>query len=259
MVAVSKSQNAKRRERVIADHFDISQCRILEIGVADDPTFFKSEADVYYMDWFSYEELYKKLVVTRPKKAANLVEVDFVIKDSEFTKSFDEPFDLIIANHVIEHIPDLIRWMEQVKVLLKPEGLLFLSVPHKEYTFDKIRRVTTLVDVLECYDRELSAPTLHQVFEHIYQWRPIVAKDIWENHYEHLLSKARFPIEEAMRRAVQATTTQPYVDVHCHVFTTESWDKLFIELKQLQRAPFGNAITVDIHQNCNEFYPLMSN
>lgn len=252
-----KSVNAKRRAKVIAGCMDVSGLKVLEIGASDDPTFREGELDIYFMDWFSKEELFNKFEKTRPARAKNLIDVDYVVKENSFSEYIQERFDLIIANHVVEHIPDLLRWLAQARALLKPDGGLFLSIPHKDYTFDKIRRVSTLVDILECYDLELTAPSVYQVFEHIHLWRPIVAKDVWEGNYDHLLTQARFPVEESMRLAIQNTRNQPYVDVHCHVFTTESWRGLIDDLKSLGKMPFDDIETIDIQPGCNEFYSLM--
>jgi SAM-dependent methyltransferase len=256
--SLEKSLNAKRRARIITDHSDLSTAEILEIGASDDPTFFKGEANIFFMDWFSREELFKKFKKTRPARANKLADVDYVIKDNKFSHHIQKKFDLIIANHVVEHIPDLISWLAQIRSILKPNGQLFLSIPHKEFTFDKIRRVSSAVDLLKCHDQKLSAPDVYQVFEHIHLWRPIKAENIWEDNYDHLLTQARFSIEESMKKAVQRTGSGAYVDVHCHVFTTGSWRGLIDDLKSLGKIPFQDIETIDVHEGCNEFYSLMA-
>jgi SAM-dependent methyltransferase len=256
--SVDKSVNAKRRASIIADHCDLSTVRILEIGASDDPTFFKGEANIFFMDWFSREELFTRFEKTRPARASKLVDVDYVVKGNEFNHLIEKKFDLIIANHVVEHIPDLISWFAQIRSILEPSGQLFLSIPHKEFTFDKIRRVSTVVDLLECHHRKLSAPDVYQVFQHIHLWRPIKAKNIWDNNYEHLLTQARFPIEKSMKKAVKAIASKAYVDVHCHVFTTDSWRGLIDDLKSLGKIPFQDIETIDVFEGCNEFYSLMA-
>lgn len=41
----------------------------------------------------------------------------------------DDKFDYILCNHVLEHIPDEKRALSELKRVLKPEGVAFLSVP----------------------------------------------------------------------------------------------------------------------------------
>jgi len=42
----------------------------------------------------------------------------------------DNAFDLIICQHVIEHLPDTIKTMEEFNRILRPGGKVFLETPH---------------------------------------------------------------------------------------------------------------------------------
>jgi len=44
-------------------------------------------------------------------------------------ESIDEQFDLILMNHVLEHVTDPLRILIEVKTLLKPNGVLVVIVP----------------------------------------------------------------------------------------------------------------------------------
>ena len=156
------------------------------------PPFIKQK--LIYFTWIGFlkAELYLKHQYNNPQKAENLVEVDFVVKDKNFHKPINQEFDLVIANHVIEHIPNIISWFNNVSSLLKKDGFLFLSVPHKEYTFDKIRNLTSLSQIIRNYDEDLNVPTIYQVFEHLYFYRPISALDVWKGDFQELLNQKRF-------------------------------------------------------------------
>lgn len=52
-------------------------------------------------------------------------------------------YDFVIANHVIEHVVNPIRFLANISQHLKPGGVFFLTVPDKRYTFDKARALTT--------------------------------------------------------------------------------------------------------------------
>jgi len=41
----------------------------------------------------------------------------------------DESFDLILCNHVLEHVPDDLKAMVEMRRVLKPGGIALLSVP----------------------------------------------------------------------------------------------------------------------------------
>jgi SAM-dependent methyltransferase len=42
----------------------------------------------------------------------------------------DNEFDIIIAEHVLEHLGNLIQIVEELHRILKPGGLLYVEVPH---------------------------------------------------------------------------------------------------------------------------------
>lgn len=41
----------------------------------------------------------------------------------------DDTFDYFIINHVLEHVPDEKKAMEEIRRVLKPDGVLFISFP----------------------------------------------------------------------------------------------------------------------------------
>ncbi|GEM_PF-1550314 len=82
--------------------------------------------------------------------------LSFVVSDAMSTPFQDHSFDIIISFETIEHIKNDIVFLKEVKRILKPEGLLFLSCPNtlwskkhkisnpfhfREYTEKNIRRL----------------------------------------------------------------------------------------------------------------------
>ena len=76
--------------------------RILEIGAFDNATCVTAEADVRYLDWFSRDELVRKHRNNPKRRVEHAVEVDYVVKTSQFSEVVPRSFDVIIAHHVIE-------------------------------------------------------------------------------------------------------------------------------------------------------------
>jgi SAM-dependent methyltransferase len=56
----------------------------------------------------------------------------------------DNSVDFVLNSHVIEHAYDPIATLKEWYRVIKPGGLIFCIVPHKDRTFDKDREVTTL-------------------------------------------------------------------------------------------------------------------
>lgn len=55
--------------------------------------------------------------------------------------AFESPFDVIYCSHVIEHIPNPEEWMAQFRKVLKPGGIVCLSVPNVQSIDRKYKRV----------------------------------------------------------------------------------------------------------------------
>jgi SAM-dependent methyltransferase len=49
--------------------------------------------------------------------------------------AFGGPFDLVLTNHVLEHVVDVDRYVERVASVLRPGGHLYLAVPNAHNDF----------------------------------------------------------------------------------------------------------------------------
>ncbi len=56
----------------------------------------------------------------------------------------DEALDFLLASHVLEHMPDTIGVLAEWARVLRPGGILFLIVPHRDRTMDAERPCTEL-------------------------------------------------------------------------------------------------------------------
>jgi SAM-dependent methyltransferase len=247
----------KERQLFIEKNLDISKTKMLEIGAFDYPTYTKDRADIYFMDWFSPEE---HLIhhISAPERAQKAIAVDYVVKDKNFSNRISETFDLVIANHVVEHIPDPIRWFYNISRILNRNGYLFLAVPHKEYTFDKIRYLTSCAEIIRGYHEDLGNPTVYQVFDHLYYTRPIRANNVWNDEdCQELLERKRIATAKiAMEKAEAEIEKHGYVDIHCNVFNYESFLDIFSELYTSQYVDLQILDSEDVSKGDNEFYVI---
>jgi SAM-dependent methyltransferase len=62
-------------------------------------------------------------------------------------------YDALLASHVIEHLANPLRALEEWRRVVRPGGHLLLVIPHKEGTFDHRRPVTTLEHLVEDHRR----------------------------------------------------------------------------------------------------------
>ena len=186
------------RRKTIEEYVDVKNAHMLEIGALDCPTYSKNEVYIKYLDFASKSILAKKSAGDPRYIGDNLVDIDYVCSTPEYSKFIDEKFDLVIANHVIEHIPDTIRWLNEIHQILIPGGNIFLSVPDKRYTFDIIRRNTTFIDLLRNYNNEIKKPDFYHLLEHFYYHKSITAQEAWTNKHIDKVKQYRFDPETAV-------------------------------------------------------------
>lgn len=61
----------------------------------------------------------------------------------------DESYDFIVSSHVLEHFPDSIKTLKEWHRIIKKGGYIFAIIPHKERTFDRNQKRTTLEELME--------------------------------------------------------------------------------------------------------------
>ncbi|MCY7273284.1 MAG: class I SAM-dependent methyltransferase [Phormidesmis sp. CAN_BIN44] len=69
---------------------------------------------------------------------SKIVDVDYVWGEKSLIDLLETeaPLDYVIASHVIEHVPDFIGWLSEVRGILKPGGILSLAIPDKRQCLD---------------------------------------------------------------------------------------------------------------------------
>lgn len=233
------------RRAYLLRHVAVASQRGLEVGPYYQPTVAKHEGDVRYLDFYSTAELEARDRQRRPAGAVIPV-VDYVVKSDDYYRYVPDQFDYVIANHVFEHVDNPVQWVVDLARLLRPDGVLFLTVPDKKYNFDRFRADTTLAHLLTDYFRGAGEPREHGVdialnYDTNYVGKPI---DIAEK------------LDPARLRAV--FDEKPHPGRHNHVFQSETFVPRI--LRPLQRMglwrfrllEFGGAL-----ENHGEFYLVL--
>jgi len=70
----------------------------------------------------------------------------------------DESQDFIVSSHVVEHFPNPIKALIKWDRLVKPGGIIFMIVPHKERTFDKGKESTPLEHLIKDFKNDNTEP-----------------------------------------------------------------------------------------------------
>jgi SAM-dependent methyltransferase len=251
-VSPSLSNQARRRRSTLHQMgWHRQDASILELGPLDNPTFLRVDGDISYFDIASLEDL----KVRHPQRAVDhMVSVDYVLPEGgTILDAVNRRFDLVVANHVIEHAPDLLGWLNQMAELTTDDGCLFLSVPDKRYTFDFHRQLSDAVDVIRAHEDGLVRPAWHQIAKAKLYEADIRAHEAWKVDFfsEPPLRDLRAVCDGSKKRAAQ------YFDVHCWVFTAESFVHLFQVLRRGGYTEWNVEAVDAVQHDDNEFHVLL--
>lgn len=98
----------------------------------------------------------------------HFVEVHYIWKGEKYSTLIkDKKFSRAVGSHVIEHIPDLVTFINDLHDLLLPGGEVRMIVPDMRFNWDRKRRPTELVDIIGNYLEERARPTWDTYFEQV--------------------------------------------------------------------------------------------
>ena len=121
----------------------------IEIGALNLPSKVAEGTVVRYVDSKTAEELRK--YYGREMHGQTLVPVDLVTDAHTLAGIESGSQDFVAANQVLEHLENTLLALENMLRVVKPGGVVFLSLPDKRQTFDVRRPVTSFEHIREEY------------------------------------------------------------------------------------------------------------
>ena len=225
----------------------------LEIGPSHNPIAPKKKGyNVHILDHASAEELRDKYQ-GHNINLDNIEEVDFVWCGESFQELIGKTncYDWIIASHVIEHVPDLISYLQQCEALLKSEGILSLVLPDKRYCFDYFSSSSSTGAFLDAYAENRVKPTSGQIFDHIANAAKRNGDIAWSFDGLGGANELAHTFEAARINYIHSVSHDDYIDVHCWKFPA-SFRLLISDLLGLDL--IGLEIKAEFVTNGCEFY-----
>lgn len=130
----------------------------LEIGALHEPAQIPTTCTIEYCDAQTTDELAQHFPELQGKQ---LVEVQHICDlDKQGLSIFaKDSYDFVIFNHVIEHVANPIKAVNELFRIAKPGGLVILSAPDKDFTFDKKRALTSFEHLLAEYNNNVTEVT----------------------------------------------------------------------------------------------------
>lgn len=182
--------------------------RGLEIGAMHRPAKLGSSCNVEYCDVISATDAAKHFPEVGK---VTFVEVEHLVDlDTQCLSSFrDSTYNFVIINHVIEHIANPIRVVEDIFRILRPGGKLVLGVPDKRFNYDNARNLTS--------------------FDHLWQEYQDQVTVVEDDHYLEFL-RAVHPATLALQDEIQIHLDHARERrEHAHVWDSSSFNEFIVE------------------------------
>lgn len=225
------------RAQRIAAMFDFSVGRGLEIGPLDRPFLARADVDVRYADLFPREQLMANHQGTPGHTVEDIPEIDYPLWDGTRMRTVAEaaaagaPFDWAYASHVIEHVPDVIGWLQELASLVAEDGALVLVVPDRRYCFDAHRPPTTVGEMLLAHQHGDTIPSVRAVYDHFRTAVRASAHELWKGQIPSIDARVHdlALVKDQLARAEKGE----YLDCHVWTFTDSSFVGQIDELRAL--------------------------
>lgn len=209
--------------------------RGLEIGPSHNPAAPKSEGyDVHIVDHMDQPGLLEKYKDDCGINLANIEPVDHVWQGGRLSSVVGDhaSYDWIIASHVIEHMPDLIAFVQDCQTLLRHGGILSMVVPDKRFCFDHLRRRSSTGDIIQAHVEARSRHTPGQVYDHFSSACKLDESGSWHRNSAGKVAFVHGP-HTAESMLSHCLASDEYLDVHGWVFTPSSFRLIIGDLNAL--------------------------
>lgn len=248
----------ERREKLISG-VDLQHSVGMEIGALDKPVITEQDGEIIYVDHAETAALRDKYKDDPNVDTAAIVNVDAVWGAQTLQEAIgrDRKVDFVIASHVIEHVPDLITWLEELRTVLKPGGEVRLAVPDRRFTFDYLRRETTLADILNAHLVQARIPLPIAILDFCLNAATVSNIDAWEQRLDPSKLKPTSTVDGAIHVARDSLANGNYHDVHCWVFTPQSFANLFGKAGEAGLIRFECANFFDTARHHIEFFTTL--
>ncbi len=251
--------NPARRPKLIAG-LDLAAMRGLEIGPLDRPIVTKADGDIRYVDQLPADALRHKYRDDAEVYLDRIVPIDIVWGEVRLAEAVGArapnwaPFDYIVASHVAEHVPDLAGWLEELREVLAPSGSVRLALPDRRFTFDHLRRESTLAELAAAALLRPRRPPPVAVLDCCLNAVTVDPIAAWSGQLAGAELVRRVRWDDAMAMARDAIDNGTYHDVHCWVFTPTSFAQLMQTAASRGLIAFACAGMRDTEPDDTEFF-----
>lgn len=204
----------------------------IEIGALNYPLRVPKHAAVKYVDRISREE---HLKIFPEYRLSDMVAVDIIGDGETLDCIADGTQDFVIANHFIEHCQNPVMTIENMFRVLRKNGVIFMCIPDKRYTFDVDRENTPI----DHFKRDYTEGP--EWSEHLH-YEDFVRKTIWSKDVK---------TDQDILKVIKHLKDINF-SIHFHVWSHPTMIDFFQMLRHDLKFPFEIEMTVAPHNGSNE-------
>lgn len=246
------------RKEILTEGLDLQSMTGIEIGALANPIVAKSAGNIIYIDHADTAAIIAKYKGDPNVDISKIVNVDGVWGSNSLLQAAGRKVDYVVSSHVIEHVPNLIAWFEEIDEALNETGEVRLAIPDRRYTFDYYRQATKVSEVVSAYFLGARVPQVQQIVDHsLHFTNGIEAINAWNGELSPERQLTAEDLARASKAARLAIETGDYHDVHCWVFTPESFTHLMLQLAMLGLIKFTCERLRPTQENDLEFFVTM--
>jgi 2-polyprenyl-3-methyl-5-hydroxy-6-metoxy-1,4-benzoquinol methylase len=128
-LVISREQKAEKIMAVLTDHFSekLESMVVLDVGCHFGIISCILGREFNKVIGFDIDEY----AIKQANKTCKLDNVSFIVQDSLHLGLQDERFDVVICNHVYEHVSDSKLLISEIERILKPRGICYFAAPNR--------------------------------------------------------------------------------------------------------------------------------
>lgn len=206
----------------------------LEISPLFTPLILKESADVIYCDYMDFKALKDREKNNQPMIDAGLEvqEIDFVwTPGSSLKDHVNIKFDYIVSSHVLEHVPNIIGYIHEMRSVLKDDGVIAFVLPDARGTGEYYRNLSSVGQLLEAFLLNYTKPSPSMIYDGHRQVFEFKNLDYSKIDYHSSLIQWYHSKKNSKNTTIHSMNN--YVDAHCWAFSEESIIDCFNELKEI--------------------------
>ena len=210
--------------------------KIVEIGPSFSPLTPKRDGwRCFTVDHADQERLVEKYRHDPSVDVAMIEPVDFVWTEAALSDAVPVEhhgtFDVFLASHVIEHIPDLIGFLRSAEALVRSSGRMVLAIPDKRVCFDFFRPLTTTGDLLASH-RERRARYMPKVVWDCFAYQVTKHGAPGWGRTDQATAAFTYTLEQALA-SIRRYDAGAFIDAHYSTFVPASFALIMLELARL--------------------------